>query len=164
MSGPVPGIHVFLFLEMKTWMAGTSPAMTRRNWCDELARRAIFRFRRRANQNYKPRRPVPRRGVGHRHERWDGMRWTRQHGARWRSQGEMNLVSDRGVQDERCCNVRRSRVVLASVADAKFAEVLASSTGRDKTINLQTTVTKRNSSPGRARRKPLKPFACGNVG
>jgi len=59
----------------------------------------------------------------------------------------MNLVSDRGVQDERCCNVRRSRVVLASVADAKFAEVLASSTGRDKTINLQTTVTKRNSSP-----------------
>jgi hypothetical protein len=26
------------------------------------------------------------------------------------------------------------------------------------------TVTKRNSSPGRARRKPLKPFACGNAG
>jgi pfkB family carbohydrate kinase len=23
-------------------------------------------------------RPVPQRGVGHRHERWDGMRWTRQ--------------------------------------------------------------------------------------
>ena len=26
------------------------------------------------------------------------------------------------------------------------------------------TVTKRNSSPGRARRKPLEPFACGNAG
>jgi hypothetical protein len=24
----VPGIHVFLFSEAKTWMAGTSPAMT----------------------------------------------------------------------------------------------------------------------------------------
>jgi hypothetical protein len=27
-------------------------------------------------------------------KRWDGMRWTRQHGARRISQGEMNLVSD----------------------------------------------------------------------
>jgi len=34
-------------------------------------------------------------------------------------------------------------VVLASVADAKLAEVLPSPTGRDKAINLQTTVTKR---------------------
>jgi len=29
MAGLVPGIHVFLLrLENKTWMAGTSPAMT----------------------------------------------------------------------------------------------------------------------------------------
>ena len=28
MPGLVPGIHVF-FSEIKTWMAGTSPAMTR---------------------------------------------------------------------------------------------------------------------------------------
>jgi hypothetical protein len=29
MPGLVPGIHVFLFLSaVKTWMAGTSPAMT----------------------------------------------------------------------------------------------------------------------------------------
>ena len=28
MPGPVPGIHVFLFDCQKTWMAGTSPAMT----------------------------------------------------------------------------------------------------------------------------------------
>ena len=29
MPGLVPGIHVFLFAEEKTWMAGTSPAMTK---------------------------------------------------------------------------------------------------------------------------------------
>jgi hypothetical protein len=28
MPGLVPGIHVFLESESKTWMAGTSPAMT----------------------------------------------------------------------------------------------------------------------------------------
>jgi hypothetical protein len=28
MPGLDPGIHVFLSLEAKTWMAGTSPAMT----------------------------------------------------------------------------------------------------------------------------------------
>jgi hypothetical protein len=28
MPGLVPGIHVFLLSETKTWMAGTSPAMT----------------------------------------------------------------------------------------------------------------------------------------
>ena len=31
MPGLVPGIHVFLPAKRKTWMAGTSPAMTRRN-------------------------------------------------------------------------------------------------------------------------------------
>jgi hypothetical protein len=28
MRGLAPGIHVFLSVEAKTWMAGTSPAMT----------------------------------------------------------------------------------------------------------------------------------------
>jgi hypothetical protein len=28
MPGLVPGIHVFLWCAAKTWMAGTSPAMT----------------------------------------------------------------------------------------------------------------------------------------
>ncbi len=28
MPGLVPGIHVFVLIEQKTWMAGTSPAMT----------------------------------------------------------------------------------------------------------------------------------------
>ena len=35
------------------------------------------------NHPYKSRHPVPKkRGVGHRHERWGGMRWTRQRQAR----------------------------------------------------------------------------------
>ena len=32
MPGLVPGIHVFLSLVAKTWMAGTSPAMTTRSY------------------------------------------------------------------------------------------------------------------------------------
>jgi hypothetical protein len=118
-------------------------------------------------------------------ERWDGMRWTRQHGVRLMSQGELILVSDgrcarramlqrfrqnfgrphtacRGVGGGSC--VRRSRVVLASVADAKSAEARFCPTGWTLPLIRETTVTKRNSSPGRARRKPLKPFACGNAG
>jgi hypothetical protein len=54
----------------------------------------IFLFSPDPNHFYNPRRPGPQRGVGHRHERWGGMRWTRQ---RWRvmgSQGGFYLVSD----------------------------------------------------------------------
>jgi len=38
--------------------------------------------------------PSRKRGVGHRHKRWDGMRWTRQRRARTRSQGRLRSVSD----------------------------------------------------------------------
>jgi hypothetical protein len=31
LPGLVPGIHVFLHFSNKTWMAGTSPAMTNKN-------------------------------------------------------------------------------------------------------------------------------------
>ncbi len=31
MAGPVPAIHVFWRLHVKTWMPGTRPGMTRRN-------------------------------------------------------------------------------------------------------------------------------------
>src|SRR5882757_7364106 len=60
------------------------------------------------------------------------------------------------VEEGRCG--RRSRVVLASVADVKPAEVLSAQPGLDKPLIRSVTVTKRNSSPGRARRKPLKPL------
>ena len=68
------------------------------------------------------RHPVPKRGVGHRHKRWDGMRWTRQ---RWRETGSQGgfPVSDSRRADERRCGVRQSRVVLAPVAGVKLAEV-----------------------------------------
>jgi hypothetical protein len=39
--------------------------------------------------------PSRERGVGHRHERWDGMRWTRQRRRATRSQGGFRSVSDR---------------------------------------------------------------------
>src|SRR5258708_38943604 len=62
--------------------------------CPDLLRK-IFRFARWANQNYKPRRLVPKeRGVGHRHERWDGMRWTRQRRCEADSAGRVYPVSD----------------------------------------------------------------------
>jgi hypothetical protein len=64
-------------------------------------------------------------------------------GARLWSQGEMNLVSDRCAQDERRICVRQSRVVLAPVPGVKSAQVLASPTGRAKTVNPPTTVTRR---------------------
>src|SRR5260370_31091429 len=38
----------------------------------------IFLFPLYPNHLYIHRHPVPQRGVGHRHERWGGMRWTRQ--------------------------------------------------------------------------------------
>jgi hypothetical protein len=56
-----------------------------------------------------------------------------------------------------CCG-RRSRVVLASVADVKLAEAASSQPGFDGPLIRSATVTKKNSSPGRARRKPLKPL------
>ena len=48
MPGLVPGIHAFIVVEAKTWMAGTSPAMTvvldsRFREKDRLRRRYRFR-------------------------------------------------------------------------------------------------------------------------
>ena len=61
----------------------------------------IFRFRRRANQSL-PACAIPfrKRGVGHRHERWDGMRWTRQCRAR---------LFSRGGFRERLCSAQDER-------------------------------------------------------
>jgi hypothetical protein len=65
-------------------------------------------------------------------------------------------MAGRGLGRGRCG--RRSRVVLASVADVKLAEAASSQPGFDGPSIRSATVTKRNSSPGRARRKPLKPL------
>jgi hypothetical protein len=37
MPGLVPGIHVFMLATQKTWMAGTSPAMTENQAANVLA-------------------------------------------------------------------------------------------------------------------------------
>src|SRR5712675_1258724 len=66
----------------------------------------INRLKRRANQNYNSRRLIPSRGdVGHRHERWDGMRWTRRRRVRSGIAGRIVEICERSTtaQDERCC-------------------------------------------------------------
>jgi hypothetical protein len=106
------------------------------------------------------------------------MRWTRQRRARSAIAGQVLPVSEQTARGRTAlqrlrqnfgrstwpvdafgggCCVRRSRVVLASVADAKSAEAKPALPGAGS-HNPLMTVTKRNSSPGRARRKPLKPL------
>jgi hypothetical protein len=58
------------------------------------------------------------------------------------SQGEF-LVSDTGAQDERRYCVRQNRVVPTPVAGAKLRGGDVDPTGRDKTFNPPTTVTRR---------------------
>ena len=70
-----------------------------------------------------------------RHERWDGMRWTR-----------MRCKTSSADADG---EVVWSRHPDAGVRSAAF---------------LRTTVANKPGTPGRARRNPLKPFACGNAG
>jgi hypothetical protein len=59
----------------------------------------IFRFTIRKIRIISSVTSSPRRGVGHRHQGWDGMRWTRQRRACLRLQGEMKLVSDRTAHE-----------------------------------------------------------------
>src|SRR5882672_8956607 len=111
------------------------------------------------------RHPVPRRGAYHdRHERWDGMRWTRQRFARDGIAGQVGErpVSDQQRADERCCSVRRSRVVLTPRRWRQVRGVKSAQPGLDKTYPL-TTVAKQPDHRG-ARRKPLKPLRAGMPG
>ena len=87
--------------------------------------------------------PFRKRGVGHRHERWDGMRWTRQRRARNAIAGRISRERSCSAQDERCGCVRQSRVVLAPVAGVKLAEVFRTRPGFRSTVNPSATVTRR---------------------
>src|SRR6266436_1813509 len=92
------------------------------------------------------------------------MRWTRQRFAREGVAGRVErLVSDQQRADERCCCVRRSRVVLTPDAGVKFAEFKSAQPGLDKNISAGDG-GKQARSPGRARRKPLKPLRAGTSG
>ena len=116
-----------------------------------------------------------KRGVGHRHERWDGLRWTRQRRARAWSQGGYSRERSDGATDERRLNasvetssgsMRAGRGVRREeAADGKsvwfWHPLLVSSRWRSSgptgpSIDRQSVGDggKRNSSPGRARHKP----------
>ena len=92
------------------------------------------------------------------------MRWTRQRFARDGMAGRVErLVSDQQRADERCCSVRRSRVVLTPRRWRQVCGVASAQPGLDKTYP-QVMVANKPGSPGRARRKPLKPLRAGTSG
>src|SRR6266700_1496295 len=92
------------------------------------------------------------------------MRWTRQRFARDGIAGRVErLVSDQQRADERCCSVRRSRVVLTPRCWRQVRGVKSAQPGLDKNISVDDG-GKRARSPGRARRKPLKPLRAGTSG
>src|SRR6266550_407496 len=72
-------------------------------------------------------------------------------------------VSDQQRADERCCSVRRSRVVLTPRCWCQVRGVKSAQPGLDKNISVGDG-GKRARSPGRARRKPLKPLRAGTSG
>src|SRR6266849_6062046 len=83
--------------------------------------------------------------------------------ARWMAGRVERLVSDQQRADERCCSVRRSRVVLTPRRWRQVRGVKSAQPGLDKTYPLSDG-GKRARSPGRARRKPLKPLRAGMPG
>ena len=93
------------------------------------------------------------------------MRWTRQRFARDGIAGRVGErpVSDQQRADERCCSVRRSRVVLTPRRWRQVRGVKSAQPGLDKNISADDG-GKTARSPGRARRKPLKPLRAGMPG
>src|SRR5882724_11196826 len=77
-----------------------------------------------------------------------GMRWTRQRFARDGIEGRVErLVSDQQRADERCCSVRRSRVVLTPRRWRQVRGVKSAQPGLDKTYP-QATVAKQPGHRG----------------
>jgi hypothetical protein len=92
------------------------------------------------------------------------MRWTRQRFARDGVAGRVErLVSDQQRADERCCCVRRSRVVLTPRCWRQVRGGCVGPTGLRQNISADDG-GKQARSPGRARRKPLKPLRAGTPG
>src|SRR5258705_10548020 len=76
------------------------------------------------------------------------MRWTRQRFARDGIAGRVErLVSDQQRADERCCSVRRSRVVLTPRRLRQVCGVKSAQPGLDKTYP-QVMVANKPGSPG----------------
>jgi hypothetical protein len=83
--------------------------------------------------------------------------------ARWDRRAGDEPVSDQQHADERCCCVRRSRVVLTPRCWRQVCGVASAQPGLDKTISASDG-GKQARSPGRARNKPLKPLRAGMPG
>ena len=103
--------------------------------------------------------PSRKRGVGHRHERWDGMRWTRQHRARKRG---CRVVLRNCERLTACRRTTLMRTVKPCGPGTRcWCQVgggFASPTGFWQNRQSADDGDKTNSSPGRARSKPLKPL------
>jgi hypothetical protein len=104
----------------------------RRRGCGKTTRRAKFRLTRRANHSYKFARLTRQEGRIAIVTNADGMRWTRQRRARRgvrRAGWQKTCERSNGARTNGDCGVRQNRVVLASVADVKPAEVLQTQPG-----------------------------------
>src|SRR5882757_8408109 len=93
------------------------------------------------------------------------MRWTRQRLARDGIAGRVGErpVSDHQRADERCCCVRRSRVVLTPRAGVKFAEFKSAQPGLDKNTSAERRWQK-SPVTGESAKETVKTIACGNAG
>src|SRR5882724_3069458 len=109
---------------------------------------------------------LPTRGAYHdRHGRGVRMRWTRQRFARDGIAGWVGErpVSDQQRADERCCSVRRSRVVLTPRRWRQVRGVKSAQPGLDKNISAGR---RWQTSPvtGESTKETVKTIACGNAG
>ena len=89
-------------------------------------------------------RPTPQRGVSRSSRTRGGMRWTRQRFARDGIAGRVGErpVSDQQRADERCCSVRRSRVVLTPRRWRQVRGCYVGPTGLRHNVSPWTTVAK----------------------
>src|SRR5216683_1439122 len=107
--------------------------------------------------------PPHKRGVSRSSRTRGGMRWTRQRFARDGIAGQVErLVSGQQRADERCCSVRRSRVVLTPRRWRQVRGVKSAQPGLDKTYPRMTVAT--SPVTGESTKETVKTIACGNVG
>jgi hypothetical protein len=108
--------------------------------------------------------PPHQRGVSRSSRTRGGMRWTRQRFARDGIAGRVGErpVSDQQRADERCCSVRRSRVVLTPRRWRQVCGVASAQPGLDKTY--PRAMVAKSPVARESTKETVKTIACGNVG
>jgi hypothetical protein len=103
------------------------------------------------------------RGVGHRRERWGGLRWTRQRRVCKGSQGGFPVSDDRHA-DERCCSrTAKTCGPDASTPASSLAEGKSARPGADEPGFREMTVTRKPITGERGiSRKPLRAGMSGD--